>query len=196
VADILRRRDDVVLVGFLDDAAPARRGEAFCGATVLGASDRPAWLRDEHEVTALALGVGDNTARLRAGERFAAAGFGLVTAVHPAATIDPSARLGDGSVGMAGAVVNADARLGAACIVNTLAGVDHDCEVGDGVHVAPGARLAGGVRVGRGTLIGMGASVLPRMRIGAGCVIGAGAVVAADVPDGAQAVGVPARVAR
>jgi acetyltransferase-like isoleucine patch superfamily enzyme len=44
--------------------------------------------------------------------------------------------------------------------------------------------------------IGVGAIVLPGVRIGRGAQIGAGAVVTHDVPDGAVALGVPARVAR
>jgi serine O-acetyltransferase len=48
--------------------------------------------------------------------------------------------------------------------------------LGDDVFVGAGAKIIGGVRVGRGTRIG------------------ANAVVISDVPDGATAVGVPARM--
>lgn len=44
--------------------------------------------------------------------------------------------------------------------------------------------------------LGVGATVLSGVRIGKGAVIGAGAVVTSDVPDGAIAVGVPARVVK
>lgn len=42
--------------------------------------------------------------------------------------------------------------------------------------------------------VGVGASILGAVTVGNDCVIGAGAVVVRDVPDGATAVGVPARV--
>ncbi len=44
--------------------------------------------------------------------------------------------------------------------------------------------------------LGVGVIVLDGVRIGKGAVIGAGAVVTRDVPDGAIAVGVPARVVK
>jgi acetyltransferase-like isoleucine patch superfamily enzyme len=52
------------------------------------------------------------------------------------------------------------------------------------------------VEIGRGCDIGVGAILLPGARLGNGVQIGAGAVVTIDVPDGAVAAGVPARVLR
>jgi serine acetyltransferase len=72
--------------------------------------------------------------------------------------------------------------------------VEHECELGEAVHVAPGACLAGRVRVGAYAFIGIGAQVIQCLAVGEGATVGAGAVVIADVPDGATAVGVPARI--
>jgi len=52
-----------------------------------------------------------------------------------------------------------------------------------------------GPTIGPRAQIGSGAKVLGRVRVGADARVGANAVVLADVPDGATAVGVPARAA-
>jgi acetyltransferase-like isoleucine patch superfamily enzyme len=67
--------------------------------------------------------------------------------------------------------------------------------------VAPGELIAkqplqtkGGIVIDDDAWLGFGVIVLDGVRIGKGAVVGAGAVVTHDVPDGAIAVGVPARV--
>jgi carbonic anhydrase/acetyltransferase-like protein (isoleucine patch superfamily) len=52
------------------------------------------------------------------------------------------------------------------------------------------------VVVADGCDIGLGAILLPGTRLGAGVQVGAGAVVAGEIPAGAVAAGVPARVLR
>ncbi len=52
----------------------------------------------------------------------------------------------------------------------------------------------GGVNIQDGAFIGCGACILGDIQIGRNAVIGANAVVLNDVPEGARAVGVPARV--
>lgn len=52
----------------------------------------------------------------------------------------------------------------------------------------------GGITIDDDAWLGFGVIVLDGVRIGKGAVVGAGSVVTRDVPDGAIAVGVPARV--
>lgn len=72
---------------------------------------------------------------------------------------------------------------------------DHGIEAG-----APIGRQSlqskGGILIGDGAWLGTGVIVLSGVRIGKGAVIGAGSVVTRDIPDGAVAVGVPARVVK
>lgn len=70
-----------------------------------------------------------------------------------------------------------------------------DCVVRNGVTVGLRHRgLRGSPRIGNRVDIGAGAKLLGPIRIGDDVAIGANAVVLTDVPDGAVAVGVPARI--
>lgn len=113
--------------------------------------------------------------------------------VHPSVVLSPTAKLGPGTVAVAGCIVNADARVGRGVILNTASTIDHDCVIEDFVHISPGAHLAGGVNVGEGTWIGIGAVVREGVRIGKNVVVAAGATVIHDVSDSTRVGGVPAR---
>lgn len=118
----------------------------------------------------------------------------FMSAIHPSAVISPTAKIGEGTVVMAGAVINADAVIGKHCIVNTGATIDHDCVVEDYCHIAPGVHISGSTHVGEGTWIGVGSSVIQCLNIGKNCMIGAGSVVVKDIPDNVTAFGCPAKV--
>ncbi len=149
VADIVRLRGELELVGFLDDLDPIAAGQPFFGASVLGGQDQLGRLR-ERGVTHAIFGFGDGAARLRLAPLLRELGFTLATAVHPRSVVAADAAVGAGSVVAAGAVVGPGSTLGENVIVNTLAGVDHDSTLGDGSHVCPGAHLGGWVEVGEG----------------------------------------------
>ncbi len=76
-----------------------------------------------------------------------------------------------------------------------LVGGGHDFSQAD-VPVVEQQRTSRGIALGENVWLGTGAKVLDGVRIGRDVVVGANAVVTEDLPDGAVAVGIPARVVR
>ena len=76
-----------------------------------------------------------------------------------------------------------------------LVGGGHEFDRAD-VPVIDQARSSRGIALGDNVWLGTGTKVLDGVRIGRDVVVGAGAVVTEDLPDGAVAVGIPARVVR
>lgn len=83
---------------------------------------------------------------------------------------------------------------------NGLGVVIHpEAEIGDETKIYQNVSIAGrngrGVpKIGKRVFIGAGACILGSVSVGDDAVIGANAVVISDVPKGATAVGVPARI--
>jgi acetyltransferase-like isoleucine patch superfamily enzyme len=86
--------------------------------------------------------------------------------------------------------IGRDTLLAAYCYV---IGGDHDFS-DPGAAVLEQGRRSSGVAIGAGAWLGAGAKILDGVAIGDRAIVGAGAVVRDAVPEGAIAVGVPARV--
>ena len=138
------------------------------------------------------VGIGDAKTRRKVQEKLISKGANVVTLIHPSAVIAYDAKIGTGTVVMAGAVVNPGTTVGDGVIINTCASVDHDNMIGDYAHISVGAHTAGTVAIGDNTCLGIGAVVSNNLSICSNCVIGAGAVVVKNIIKEGTYVGVPA----
>src|ERR1019366_5835477 len=193
VLDILLSQGKYRPIGFVDAEAKltgTRVGglPVFCGIHLLNK------LKSQHRIQTAIIAIGDNRARCAYVKTIEDHGLELINAVHPAASVSASAVLGRNVVIAAHAVVCTESKIADLVIINTSTIVDHECEIGPAAHICPGANLAGRVRIGSAAFIGLGANIIQCLTIGDGATIGAGAVVLRDVPPGAIAVGVPARI--
>lgn len=80
--------------------------------------------------------------------------------------------------------------------INPLVRLGRQVSIMNGVTLGEGGQgaMAGVPVIGDFVYIGPHATVVSRLRVGNGCVIAANSLVVTDVPDGATAIGVPARV--
>jgi len=152
-AIVLLGRDK--LVGFVDDGADAN--VKVWTYHVVGTTDSVNnW---SGLVDAVVVAIGNNAVRETLHYHVLGAGLALLSVVHPAAFVSPTAALGAGCVVMAGAVVGTEALLGEGVIVNCGATVDHHCIVDDFGHLGVNACMAGGSVLGRGAWMQAGSAL-------------------------------------
>ena len=192
VLDILRAAGKYEPVGFVD-ASPQRAGTMVGGLPILGPANVLPKLRQQ-KIHAAIVAIGDCRARHQYAQMLLEQGFELLNAIHPTASVSPTAVLGRNIVIAPQAAVCTEAKLADSVIVNTGAVIDHECDIGPSAHICPGVHLAGRVRIGAGAWIGLGANVIQCLSVGEFATVGAGAAVIRDVPPYATVVGVPARV--
>ncbi len=177
------------MLGFVDDGPVDDHRVERVGGRVLGPVE---WLIDRD--VRYALGVGASATRRAIVDRLAKGSARPATIVAPGASVGLDVELGDGVVVYDRSTLTTDVRIGRHTHVNVGCAVQHDSVVGEFVQMSPGVLINGDCVIGDDVFLGSGAVVTRGCRVGAAARIGAGAVVLDDVPPGALAVGVPARI--
>src|SRR2546423_2426004 len=124
VLDILRCQGKYERVGFLD-ANSALAGQSIGGLPVLGPINLLPKLRQQ-KIRAAIVSIGDNRARMKYATLLREHGFELISAIHPTASISPSAKLGSNVVVAAQAAVCTEVKIADSVIINTAAVVHHE----------------------------------------------------------------------
>jgi hypothetical protein len=104
VFDIIRLRRECVLIGYLDDINPERKGAKFGSSIILGGREQLDELT-ARGIKNIILGFGDCKGRLELTSLLKSRGFSLLSAIHPNAVISEDAHLNNGLMVGAGVVI-------------------------------------------------------------------------------------------
>jgi sugar O-acyltransferase (sialic acid O-acetyltransferase NeuD family) len=190
VQDILRQGSQYRPVAYLDSDT-AKHGTIVGELPVLGGLAKVEELQRQG-VHCIVVAIGDNLTRAAHAETLYAHGMRLISAIHPLASISPSAKLGEHVIIGPRATVCVHVSVGSHAVLSAGAICDHNAEIGIGAFLGPAVRLAGGVKIGEFARLEIGATVIPGRMVGNSAQVEAGAVVIRDVPPGARVAGIPA----
>lgn len=175
--------------GFLDDNVEALAGKST-PAPMLGRIEDYQPRADEVYICA----IGIPAVKRDRMQLLLQRGAQFTRLVHRTAVIGDNVELFPGVILCPYSVASANNRLGMGVALNLHATVDHDASVDDWSQVNCHCDLTAAVRLGKEVFLGSRVSIIPTVSVGDGAYIGAGSVVTRDIPPGAKAYGVPARV--
>lgn len=180
---------NIDVIGILSDTEVDTKRFSHRGVEHIGVISDLYKLDVEYYVSA----VGYPSGRKRLADLADAAGLQAKTLIHPKAWVPKGTVIGDGSVILAGCCISPGVEIGRHAYLSHGSLLGHDCVAEDFVTLMPGASVSGDTNLGLGAMIGANATILQGLTVGNWSVVGAGAVAVKSVPNGATAMGIPAR---
>jgi sugar O-acyltransferase (sialic acid O-acetyltransferase NeuD family) len=114
---------------------------------------------------AIAIGYCNLSARWAAWQRIRSAGYRAPPLIHPRAYVADTARVGDGAMVMAGAIVDVRAEISDLSVIWPGACINHDSKIGANTFVSPNATINGFVDVGPHSFVGAGAAIVDHCKV-------------------------------
>lgn len=196
VADVLLADKLPQQLAFVDNVKDTNRAKTDINVSIL---EEDAFLKNRSiDRINISVAVGDNWKRQQISQRIMSQLYDIcfLKIIHSGANVSQFARISEGAIILAGAVVNPSSSIGCHSVLWSNSVVEHDCIIGNCVTLCPGAVLGGNVSVGERSFIGVGASVRHNVFIGNDVVVAAGATVTRDLEDAGIYKGTPARLLR
>lgn len=183
VLEILEKnRSTHVAIGWVDGPeAFETPANSLSSIPHLGAFGGPALL---HSCQGVVLALENSAARQEVLARLHQIALPSVTLVHPQAIVSDRARLAEGVVVHAGAVIEADASIGRGARIGPLSTVGVGSRIGDTTFIGGGVHCGSETRLGEGVSVGNGSVILDEVLVGPDSVIGPSSQIAGDILAG------------
>ncbi len=120
-------------------------------------------------------------------------GIPFATIVDRTCIVDPTARIGTGSILLPGVLIDKDVVIDNNVLVNIGVTISHNTHIKSHSFLAPRSAIAGFSTVGKRCLIGIHSTIIEEIKLADDIRLGAGAVVIEDLGRAGLYVGVPAR---
>ena len=141
------------------------------------------------------IGVGSSTLRNKIYEEINVVykDFKFESIISKDLIIDPSVKIGNGSIIISNSVINRDSIIGNHCLINTSTSIDHDNYFDDFSGTGPGVVTGGKVSVGKLSYIGIGSTIKNMVKIGKNTFIGGSSFVNKNCKNDSLYFGIPAK---
>ena len=129
------------------------------------------------------IGYSDMIARRRAFGSAKELGYQFETLIHPTASVEVSAQLGEGTVVLAGAVVDQHVSIGAISYLHNGSIIGENSVLGVNNYLSAGTTFGGSVQVGNDNFFGMNSIVVNDVIIGTNNFINSGSLIYKTLGD-------------
>jgi sugar O-acyltransferase (sialic acid O-acetyltransferase NeuD family) len=183
---------DLEIIGILDDN-PLLAGDLVLGVPVLGGINMAMNMDGVHFVFAIG-SMATQSERSRILEQSGLAREKFITLIDPSACVDSTAKIGTGCIVHNNASIGPGSEIGDFVVIAVNSAIGPDVVVESFSLITSFVLLLTKVHIGQGTYIGSMSCVIENVNVGKNSRIGVGSIVNRDVPEGAFAVGNPARI--
>lgn len=155
----------IAVEGFFDDFSDK---ESFGGIKIIGGLDQLLEQKHLYKNAGVFVAIGNNTNRHKLGQVLTKNNIKMPTLIHPAAYVEPSARLGAGNLILGGAYIGSQTIIGDGNLIFPGTCLSHHNRVGHYNFFSPNVSVGGYARISSTCKIGMNSVVQPYIQVASG----------------------------
>lgn len=135
---------------------------------------------NEYEL-AITIGYGDLKNRFTIYEKVLNTGYKLPNIIHPDSRIDPSVKLGNGNIIMAGTDIDFNSTISDLVVLWPGTVISHDSKINTNIFISPNSTVCGYAEIGSNTFIGAGSIIVDRAVIPQNSFLKAGTIYKTNI---------------